>query len=88
MFLQLKMQDGTTRGARMQVTNVRKPLMSAADMNDAGQDVYFLASGHSHARSTQTVTVPRLTCHTIVRQVMTAVEREMDEEEELGVEGL
>ena len=48
-FLHLKMQDGTVLGARMQVTNVWKPLMSVADMNDAGKDVCFLASCQSYA---------------------------------------
>ena len=47
--LQLKMPDGSLRGARMQVTDVRKPLMSVADMVDAGQDVHFLASGQNYA---------------------------------------
>ena len=52
------MSDGSRRGARMQVTDVRKPLMSVADMNDAGQDVHFLASGQSYAvhRETGVVT--------------------------------
>ena len=36
VFRHLKMQDGTIRGARIQVTSVRKSLMSVADMNDAG----------------------------------------------------
>ena len=45
----LKMGDGSQRGARMQVTNVRKPLVSVADMIDAGQDVHFMASGQSYA---------------------------------------
>ena len=31
------------------MTSVRKLLMSVADMNDVGQDVYFFASGQSHA---------------------------------------
>ena len=35
------MEDGVIRGTRMQVTNMRKSLMSVADMNDAAQDVYF-----------------------------------------------
>ena len=33
---------GSKRGARMQVARVRKPLLSVAEMNDAGHDVYFL----------------------------------------------
>ena len=45
----LKMGDGSQRGARMQITNVRKPLVSVADMIDAGQDVHFMASGQSFA---------------------------------------
>ena len=43
------MYDGSMSGARMQVTTMSKPLMSVADMNDARQDVYFLASGQSCA---------------------------------------
>ena len=59
--LHLKMGDGSRRGAKMQVTNVRKPLMSVADMNDAGQDVYFLASGQSYAVHRETGMVTKFT---------------------------
>ena len=48
-FHHLNMQDGTLRGARVQVTKVRQPLMTVAGMNDAGQIVHFLASGESFA---------------------------------------
>ena len=47
--LVLKMGDGSLRGTKMQVTGVRKPLMSVADMVDAGNDVHFLASGESYS---------------------------------------
>ena len=40
-ILHLQVEDGIIRGARVKVTNVRKPLISVADMNDAGQDVFF-----------------------------------------------
>ena len=42
------MEGGIIRGARMQVTSARKPLLSVADVNDARQDVSFLASGKSY----------------------------------------
>ena len=56
--LVLKMHDETLRGTKMQVTGVRKPLMSVADMMDAGNDVHFLASGESYSvhRETGVVT--------------------------------
>ena len=59
--IQLLMPDGSVRGARMQVTDVRKPLMSVADMVDAGQDVHFLASGQSYAVHRETGTVTKFT---------------------------
>ena len=40
---------GKLRGARVQIADVRKPLMSVAEMVDAGQDVHFLASGQAYA---------------------------------------
>ena len=46
---------GSKRGARMQVARVRKPLLSVAEMNDAGHDVYFLCGddgAHSRHRKT------------------------------------
>ena len=43
------MEDGILLGAKMQVTSVRKPLMSVLDMNDVGQVVHFLASGEIYA---------------------------------------
>ena len=57
--LVLKMPDGTRRGTRMQVAGVRKPLMSVADMVDAGNDVYFLSSGEYYAVHRQTGTITR-----------------------------
>ena len=50
----MKTHDGTRRGAKVQVANVRKPLMSVADMVDAGQDIHFLASGQSYALHRET----------------------------------
>ena len=55
------MPDGSVRGARMQVADVRKPLMSVADMVDAGQGVHFLASGQSYAVHRETGTVTKFT---------------------------
>ena len=47
--LNLQTADGKVRGAKVQVADVRKPLMSVAEMVDAGQDVHFLASGQAYA---------------------------------------
>ena len=50
---------GSKRGARMQVARVRKPLLSVAEMNDAGHDVYFLSGqdgAYSRHRKTGLVT--------------------------------
>ena len=54
----MKTADGSRRGAKVQIAAVRKPLMSVADMVDAGQDVHFLASGQHYAvhRATGAVT--------------------------------
>ena len=59
--MMLMMGDGSARGAKMQVTDVRKPLMSVADMNDAGQDVHFLAAGQSYAVHRETGLVTTFT---------------------------
>ena len=45
----------------MQVAKVRKPLISVADMVDAGQDVHFLASGQSYAVHRETGEVTHFT---------------------------
>ena len=58
-FLHMRLQDGTIRGARMQVTHVRKLLTSVADMNDARQDVYFLASSQSYTVHRETAMVKK-----------------------------
>ena len=47
--LHLETAGGRVRGAKVQVADVRKPLMSVAEMVDAGQDVHFLASGQAYA---------------------------------------
>ena len=53
-MLLLRMEHDITRGGRIQVTSVRKPLTSVADMHDVGQDVYFLTSGQSFAVDKET----------------------------------
>ena len=41
--------DKELAGVRVQVAGVRKPLLSVADMNDAGHDVFFLANGEAYS---------------------------------------
>ena len=57
--LRMKTREGQTRGMIVQVAPVRKPLLSAAKMNEAGNDVN-LAGKNPHILNTKTGEVTKL----------------------------
>ena len=57
----LRNQEGQNLEMKVHVADVRKPLLSVAEMNDVGLDVHFYADGRgAYAQSTRTGEVMRL----------------------------